>query len=540
MIFGRVALSEAEGAILAHSQRTPTGVVKKGTRLAAGDLQKLAAAGLEEIVAARIEPGDLHEDAAAARLAQAVAGPSLRVEDAFTGRANLFATAPGVLTVNRAAIDAFNRIDEGITVATLAEFSPVVDGTMVGTVKIIPFAVPGAAVEAALRDVPADGLFRVMPYRAARVGVVSTVLPGTSEKMLAKTARVLAERLAPSGSEILNEQRVAHDEQAVADALRGLAERGADLLLVFGASAIVDRGDVIPAGIEASGGNVRHLGMPVDPGNLLLIGDLGGVPVIGAPGCARSPRENGFDWVLQRLLAGMEVSDADITGMGVGGLLMEIESRPQPRAAPEPEGRHRIAAVLLAAGRSRRMGGPNKLLEEVGGRPLVRIAAEAALESRVGPVIVVTGHQRERVEAALAGLDVGFVHNFDYADGLSTSLATGIAAVPAECDGAVVCLSDMPGVTAVAIDSLIDKFDPQAGRAIVVPTASGKRGNPVVWARRFFPALIAIRGDVGARHLIGENLELVAEVEVAGDAVLSDVDTPEALARLRGGQGVES
>jgi molybdenum cofactor cytidylyltransferase len=540
MKFGKVALTEAEGAILAHSQRTPGGIVRKGTRLAAADLDKLAAAGLGEVVVARLEPGDLHEDEAAARLAEAVCGANLRVDEAFTGRANLFATVAGILMVDRPAIDAFNRIDEGITVATLAAYAPVVEGTMVATVKIIPFAVPGMAVDTAISGIPPDGLFRVAPYRAARVGVVSTLLPGTSEKMLEKTARVLAERLAPSGSRVLDELRVVHDETAVADALCELASRGADLLLVFGASAIVDRGDVIPAGIEASGGRVRHLGMPVDPGNLLLVGDLAGVPVIGAPGCARSPRENGFDWVLQRLLAGIEVTADDITGMGVGGLLMEIESRPQPRAAPESGGRHNIAAILLAAGQSRRMGGPNKLLEEVGGKPLVRIAAETALASRARPVIVVTGHQRERIEAALSGLDVVFVHNFDYAEGLSTSLAAGIAAVPAECDGAVVCLADMPGVTSGMIDTLLSRFDPQTGRAIVVPTASGKRGNPVVWARRFFPALMAVRGDVGARHLIGENAELVAEVEVAGNGVLSDVDTPEALARLRDGQGAVS
>ena len=126
--------------------------------------------------------------------------------------------------------------------------------------------------------------------------------------------------------------------------------------------------------------------------------------MIGAPGCARSPKENGFDWVLMRLLAGLPVSRADITGMGVGGLLMEIVTRPQPRTEPQPEKGRRIAAVVLAAGRSTRMGAINKLIAEIGGKPLVRIAAEQALASRAKPVIVVTGHERERVEAALAGL----------------------------------------------------------------------------------------------------------------------------------------
>ena len=203
---------------------------------------------------------------------------------------------------------------------------------------------------------------------------------------------------------------------------------GAELVVVFGASAIADRRDVIPAAVEAVGGRIEHFGMPVDPGNLMLIGQARGQPVLGAPGCARSPKENGFDWVLMRLLAGLPVSRADITGMGVGGLLMEIVTRPQPRAEPEPEKAQRIAAIILAAGRSTRMGGPNKLLAEIGGRPLVRIAAEEALASRARPVIVVTGHQRDKVEAALAGLDVQRVHNPDFAEGLSTSLKAGLAA----------------------------------------------------------------------------------------------------------------
>ncbi len=181
--------------------------------------------------------------------------------------------------------------------------------------------------------------------------------------------------------------------------------------IVFGASAIADRRDVIPAALESIGGHIEHFGMPVDPGNLLMIGDAAGHPVLGAPGCARSPKENGFDWVLMRLLAGLPVTREDITGLGVGGLLMEIVTRPQPREEPAPENGRNIAALVLAAGRSSRMGGPNKLLEKIAGRPLVRIVAEAALASRARPVIVVTGHQRERVEAALAGLPVTFVHN---------------------------------------------------------------------------------------------------------------------------------
>ena len=185
-----------------------------------------------------------------------------------------------------------------------------------------------------------------------------------------------------------------HEQASLARAIDEVLKAGAELVIVFGASAIADRRDVIPAAIEAVGGEIEHFGMPVDPGNLMLIGRLARAAVLGAPGCARSPKENGFDWVLMRLLAGLPVARDDITGMGVGGLLMEIVTRPQPRAEPAPRkaGKH-VAAVVLAAGRSTRMGAINKMLAEIGGKPLVRIAAEQALASRAKPVIVVTGHR---------------------------------------------------------------------------------------------------------------------------------------------------
>jgi molybdenum cofactor cytidylyltransferase len=269
--------------------------------------------------------------------------------------------------------------------------------------------------------------------------------------------------------------------------------------------------------------------MPVDPGNLLLLADARGRPLLGAPGCARSPKENGFDWVLMRLLAGLEVPREAITGLGVGGLLMEIVTRPQPRDEPVAAGDHNIAAIVLAAGRSTRMEGSNKLLAEIGGKPLVRIAAEQALKARASPVIVVTGHQHDKVKAALADLPVRVVDNPDFATGLGSSLKAGIAAVPPGADGVVVLLGDMPQVDAALVDRLIAAFDPEKGALAVVPVIDGKRGNPVLWSRRFFPDLMAIEGDVGARHLIGRYGEAVIELPVTGKAALVDVDTPEAL-----------
>ena len=287
----------------------------------------------------------------------------------------------GVLVVDRAAVDRINGVDEAITFATLAAYKPVVEGEMIATVKLIPFG-----VEAKLARRRGGGgrrrALRIAPYTVKRVGIVSTLLPGLAPKVVEKTLRVTAERLAPAGATIIAERRVPHDETVLAASIKELLGLGAELVIVFGASAIADRRDVIPAAITEIGGAIEHFGMPVDPGNLLLIGNAGGVPVLGAPGCARSPVENGFDWVLTRLLAGLKVTRGELTGMGVGGLLMEIVTRPQPRANLATDGNRHVAAIILAAGRSTRMGGPNKLLAELGGKPLVRIVAEQALASK--------------------------------------------------------------------------------------------------------------------------------------------------------------
>jgi len=534
MKFGAVPPASAVGAIAVHSIRTDGLVLKKGTVIGPSEAAALARAGIAELVVAQIEPGDIAEDVAAGDIAAAVAGPGVRVNGAFTGRANLFAEQAGVLVVDREATNRLNRVDPAITFATLVAFAPVIPDQMIATVKIIPFAVSAPARDAAVAIAArARPLVRVAPYRVGKIGIVSTLLPGLADKVIDKTLKVTASRIAPTGAAIISERRVAHDSQALAAALETTLAGGAELLIVFGASAIADRRDVIPSAVEAVGGEIEHFGMPVDPGNLLLIGNIRGRPVLGAPGCARSPKENGFDWVLTRLLAALDVTSDDITGMGVGGLLMEIVTRPHPRATERPRRGRQTAAIMLAAGRSTRMGGANKLLAAIAGKPLVRIAVEQALASRAEPVIVVTGHERGRVEAALSDLSVRLVHNPDYAQGLSTSLKAGLGAVPDNVDSAIVCLGDMPQVTTPLIDRLIATFDPKSNALVVVPTIGGKRGNPVVWSRQFFPELMRLDGDVGARHLIGANADVVTEVSVEDTGVLIDVDTPEALVAVR-------
>ncbi|WP_421865741.1 NTP transferase domain-containing protein [Parvibaculum sp.] len=532
MIFGDMAPDEAEGAILAHSQKIGGETFKKGRVLSRADIAALKDAGIGHIVAARLEENDVPEDEAAGALAAALAGFSVRASAPFTGRANLHAEAAGVIGIDPARIDAINRIGEAITVATIAPHETVAERQMLATVKVIPFAVPRADLDKALaiaRDGPAP--VTLHRFEPRRVGLVATQLPNTKESVLEKSRTILDARLAAMGSSIAREIRAPHTARGVAGAVQALAKEGLSPILVFGASATVDRRDVVPAGIVLAGGDVLHFGMPVDPGNLLLLARHGETPVIGLPGCARSPKLNGFDWVLARLLAGLEVTPQDIMGMGLGGLLKEIPTRPQPReGAAAPGARARIATLVLAAGRSTRMKSadaaiPSKLLMPLSGKPMIAHVVEAALESSAEPVLVVTGNAQEEVRAALSEPEITFVHNPDYADGLSTSLRTGLTALPDDIDGVLVCLGDMPDIRASHLDKLIAAFDPEEGRTICVPTVAGKRGNPVLWGRDWFDAMMEVRGDTGARHLIGENGDAVCEVPMPDDATLTDIDT---------------
>jgi molybdenum cofactor cytidylyltransferase len=543
--FGETPIDEAAGAILAHSWRASGVNFSKGRRLSGDDVAKLKAAGVESVIAARLDAEDMHEDEAAEKVARALAGEGIEITAPFTGRCNHFAREAGLAVIDHERIDALNELDEAVTVATLPPFARVVPRQMVATVKVIPYAAPRTAVKRAI-DVAHSAnqpLVSVRPFKAMRAGLVQTRLPGTRDKVLDKTVSTTGKRLTSLGSSLAGERRCDHDADSISSALKELKGEGCDIFLIAGASAIVDRHDVIPAGIEAAGGKVVHFGMPVDPGNLLLTGEFDGKPVLGLPGCAKSPKYNGFDMVLERLAAGLPVGRAEIVRMGAGGLLAEIPSRPQPRddsdSDPEegPQQAPKVAVVLLAAGRSTRMGGPNKMLAEAGGEPLVVHAAKAALASQAVEIVVVLGHMADQVKEAVAAAvpanRLRFVLNPDFAQGLSTSVRTGIAALGRDIDAAIVQLGDMPGVTSGLLDRLMAAFSPVEGRAICVPTVGGKRGNPVLWARRFFAEMARVEGDTGARHLIGEHADLVCEVEMTGEAAITDIDTPEALAAWR-------
>jgi molybdenum cofactor cytidylyltransferase len=538
MIFGPTPLEEAEGAILAHTVRLKGRALKKGTVLDAEAIAALRAGGRGEVIAARLAPGDVPEDEAASRLADAMLRPLVARSRAATGRVNLVAESAGLLVLDVELIERLNTLDESLTLATLPNFSVVQTKEMLATIKVIPFAVPGAALGVAEALLRKGSALALHPFRPLKVGLVMTELPGVKESAMDGAVEVTRERVEALHGSLLPVERVSHEISPTADALSRLRRQGAEMLLIAGASAVVDRRDVGPGAIVKAGGRIEHFGMPVDPGNLLCLGAIDGIPAMVLPGCARSPKLNGFDWVLQRLFAGIPVRARDVMAMGVGGLLKEIETRPLPRekapAAPGPARAPRrprqVAALVLAAGRSRRMAPLNKLLvADDHGVPMIARVVDQVVASGLRPILVVTGHERERVEEALAGRPVLLAQAEEYAQGLSASLRTGLAALPPEAEGVLVCLGDMPLVSAAVMQRLVAAFDPEEGRAIVQPTFRGKQGNPVLWGREFFAEMMRITGDVGARQLVGRHSDRLVEVEVGDDGVLRDFDTTEAL-----------
>jgi len=332
MFFGRQPVEQAAQAIVAHSIKLKQRTLKKGTILTNQDIADLKDAGLETIVVARLGADDIGEDQAAQALAREVTNSNLEPDKPFTGRCNIRTSSHGLLHVNSDGIEHINRVHESLTIASLTDLTLISPGEMVATVKIIPFAVESAILESCLDAARKySPILQVLPFTAKQVGFIQTRSAATREQVLDKTTMVLEQRLAPLQCRVTSELRCRHDNDELGKAVQAMLKTDIDMLLIIGASVIVDRRDIVPAAIEANGGEIIHFGMPTDPGNLLLLARHGNMPVLGLPGCARSPKRNGLDLVLERLAADIPVTASDIMALGHGGLLQEIKSRPQPR-----------------------------------------------------------------------------------------------------------------------------------------------------------------------------------------------------------------
>lgn len=523
MKFGMVRTSDAAGHTLAHSLTYDGVRLPKGRVLTDADINELESLGITEVTVAQLDIADTDENTAAAQLASPLAGNNIRQTEPFSGRVNLIAKTGGILRVNADDITGFNAVDEAITIATLPDYARVFEGTLLATIKIIPYSAPAMHVEQALQRLTTTTL-QLHPMRLKRAHLILTETPNFKPSLLTKGEEAVRTRTTALGIDLTAVETVPHTQTAVAAAL---AKSTADITLILGASATSDRADVAPAALVESGGTLTRFGMPVDPGNLLFLGHLNDKPVVGLPGCARSPALNGADWVLERLCAGLPVTSENIAAMGVGGLLKEVPARPQPRrSTTKPTGKPHV--LLLAAGKSSRMRGENKLLRQINGEPLVVRTAKRLSQSKAGGMSIVINPETEGLSNAISGQGDQIVEAHDANTGLAASLRAGINALPSSATAVIIALADMPDVTAADIDALIAAYDPANNALIVAPTApNGKRGNPVLFDRRYFEPLASLTGDTGAKALIEAettNLRLIPR----GNGVLIDLDTPEA------------
>ncbi len=530
MKFGPVSVAQAEGGILAHSLNVRGVRLRKGRILSAADIAAIAQAGVSDVTVAVLDADDIAEDQAAEALAKLLVpdpkAASLRINAPFTGRVNIYAEAGGVMQIDAAAIARFNAVSSSITVATVPEMARVSARALIATVKIIPYGVPKKFIA----RVSASNALRLAPFTMRTASLILTKTPGMSEKVLSKGREAVARRLQAFNCSLDEVVTVPHETTPLAEAI---SKAGGEAILILTGSATSDISDVGPAALTQSGGKITRFGMPVDPGNLLFLGEYDGRPVVGLPGCARSPALNGADWVLERIACGLEVTDKDIGQMGVGGLLKEIPTRPQPRGgAVVVPVQPKVEVLLLAAGGSRRMRGKDKLLEIVDGEPLLRRAAAAVLQAGVGRVHVVMQPENATRDAALEGLDVRRITSAEWQEGMAASIRAGMAGLSQDCDAVIIALADMPEVTAAHLDRLVAAYDAGEGREICrAVAADGTPGLPVLFGRRFFETLADLQGDRGARDVIKDAPEFLVDVPTEGQGAVIDLDTPEAWER---------
>ncbi len=335
MKFGPVSLDHAVGKILGHNIAGANGqrLFRKGKPLTEADVQLLRNAGHARVYVAELDSDDIGEDAAARALATLVAGSGMQPSFAGGGRVNLLVARLGVVRVDIARLNALNEID-GITVATVAHNTALNARRIAATIKIIPFAVPASALALA-KEICDQPIVRVDPLPQRRVALILSGLPGARDRVLADFDHAIRARIDALGSTLVSVDYLPLEgDEAEADLATHLTQvrgAGAQLIVLAGETAIMDREDIVPRAITRAGGQVEIFGAPVDPGNLLMIAYLDDVPVLGAPGCARSRKTNVVDWVLPRLLVGDRVRRSDIVALGGGGLLEDISERPMPR-----------------------------------------------------------------------------------------------------------------------------------------------------------------------------------------------------------------
>lgn len=524
----RRAPKNAVGCVLTHSIKLSGKVFKKGTVLSPDLVSELIDYRLETVSVLTPSTTDCHEDLAAERITERLKLHDLIARKGIGGRINLVAGSAGLFCFDVDKIHELNRVSESITIATLPDKTPVEAGQLVATLKIIPFFVAKADLSRALSVAEGVSLHLRSWSTSLRVVLIQTTLPTLPGKVYEKGLKIQADRLANYGLSLTQSYKVDHELSKLSQMIVDLSGSN-DLILVLGASAICDRGDILPEAINHSGGIIEHFGMPVDPGNLLLLGCLKQTKIIGLPGCARSPALNGVDLILDRLFAGLPIGPTDIQAMGVGGLLKDSPGRGISRVEQSVEKTKRFAAIVLGGGLSTRMK-TNKLLARwKGDQQVIDPVLNLLIGTEFDEKVFVGSRDYAEICQRLPA-DVTSVQNPNPEFGLSSSLKLALEKL-GDIDAAVIFLGDMPLVNKGTVVALMEAFDPTEGSAMVYPVYEGKRGNPVLIGRRFFDELADLTGDEGARVLIDRYPHMIKEVPVNDRGTLIDIDDPLGLER---------
>ena len=522
---------ESKGSILAQSYNLSERKLSKGTRVSKAIVELLNKENIKTILCAVPHENDMDEDAAAEAISNAIDRNRLYAEEASTGRVNFRTPALGVVRYNRELIKKINLVDESIAFSIVEHNQLLAKNDLIATLKIIPFFVSKIYVERVVTLLSKHEIFKIHRLEEKKVGFIQTYYDWQKRSIFKATSNVTRSRLDALGCLLEKETLIPHDHESLCSEIKSSIDSGAQVLLISGASAITDRSDYIPKAILSVGGEIIQYGLAVDPGNLLLIGKIGGTTVIGMPGCARSPKLNGFDWVLQLLMANIPITKEELADMGAGGLLMEIASRPLPRALSKSVNKRekKIMGVILAAGNSTRMGKDNKLLRNVGDASLVRNTAVEMLNSDVDSCSIVLGYQSDKVAEVIKDLNISLILNPLWQEGQASSLKAALNTLDDTYSDLLIMLGDLPGVKSRHINTIIEEHLLTNNRRskITIPSFNGKKGNPVIWGRSFFPDLSNLEGDVGGRALFNHHPAAINLLDMDDPAVVTDTDTPE-------------
>ncbi|PPR15226.1 MAG: Nicotine blue oxidoreductase [Alphaproteobacteria bacterium MarineAlpha9_Bin3] len=529
MYFGDIKVKDSLNCILAHTIKINNKTIKKGTVISKNVQNYFIENKIKTIVGAKLDKNDIHEDEAANKIANLFKNTSIAIEKAYTGRANILASRSGLLIINKDIINKFNMIHDDVTIATLNNNSTVKKGEMIATIKIISFSVKSFFI-IKIQKLLCNKVFNIKPYNHKKCALILTHYKKENLKLNSISIQRIEDRLSNLNSSLNHVSTCEHEATNISKLINNSLKKKLDLIMILGSSAIVDIRDKIPEAILLSKGKIIKFGMPVDPGNLLLIGKINQTYIIGLPGCARSSSLNGFDWVLEKIISETHIKKQDISNMGVGGLLKTLSLRAKVKHEPK---NYNISSIILAAGQSNRMQNINKLLIKIKNKSMIQKIIESSLESMINNTVVVLGHDSENLLKLLNNKNITTIINKEYKNGQSSSLQAGISALPEDCDAAIILLADMPDITPSIINQLIVNYNPSENKSIIIPTYKNKRGNPVLIDREFFPDILLINGDKGAKDIIKANKKYIKEIPQKESFVLKDIDTKEDLANYK-------